>query len=80
MALYTYKAIDANGKTVLGRVDAANPFDLEQRLWVAIGNELWVYVGMSSGLYAMTLFCGISGIILASLALLNWRSRTPPRR
>ena len=32
MALYTYKAIDANGKTVLGRVDAANPFDLEQRL------------------------------------------------
>jgi type IV pilus assembly protein PilC len=32
MALYTYKAIDANGKAVLGRVDAGNVFDLEQRL------------------------------------------------
>ena len=33
MALYSYKAIDAGGKTVLGRVDAANLFDLEQRLF-----------------------------------------------
>ena len=32
MALYTYKAIDSIGKSVLGRVDAANVFDLEQRL------------------------------------------------
>jgi type IV pilus assembly protein PilC len=32
MALYTYKAIDNEGKPVLGRVDAANVFDLEQRL------------------------------------------------
>ncbi|MBI1942487.1 MAG: type II secretion system F family protein [Betaproteobacteria bacterium] len=32
MALYTYKAIDAHGKSVLGRVDAVNLFDLEQRL------------------------------------------------
>jgi len=32
MALYTYKAIDATGKAVLGRVDAVNVFDLEQRL------------------------------------------------
>ena len=32
MALYTYKAIDAEGKSVLGRVDAVNLFDLEQRL------------------------------------------------
>jgi len=32
MALFTYKAIDAQGKAVLGRVDAANLFDLEQRL------------------------------------------------
>ncbi len=32
MPLYTYKAIDAIGKSVLGRVDAANLFDLEQRL------------------------------------------------
>ena len=32
MALYTYKAIDANGKSVLGRIDAGNVFDLEQRL------------------------------------------------
>jgi type IV pilus assembly protein PilC len=32
MALYSYKAIDAQGKSVLGRVDAVNLFDLEQRL------------------------------------------------
>ena len=32
MPLYTYKAIDSIGKSVLGRVDAANVFDLEQRL------------------------------------------------
>ncbi|MEW6687774.1 MAG: type II secretion system F family protein [Pseudomonadota bacterium] len=32
MPLYTYKAIDAEGKAVLGRVDAVNLFDLEQRL------------------------------------------------
>ena len=32
MPLYTYKAIDAEGKAVLGRADAVNLFDLEQRL------------------------------------------------
>ena len=32
MPLYSYKAIDARGKSVLGRVDAVNLFDLEQRL------------------------------------------------
>jgi type IV pilus assembly protein PilC len=32
MPLYTYKAIDADGKSVLGRTEAVNPFDLEQRL------------------------------------------------
>ena len=32
MPLYTYKAIDAEGKSVIGRVDAGNVFDLEQRL------------------------------------------------
>jgi len=32
MPLYTYKAIDAQGKAILGRVDAGNLFDLEQRL------------------------------------------------
>jgi type IV pilus assembly protein PilC len=32
LPLYTYKAIDANGKSVIGRVDAGNVFDLEQRL------------------------------------------------
>lgn len=32
MPLYTYKAIDAQGKAVLGRADAVNLFDLEQRL------------------------------------------------
>jgi type IV pilus assembly protein PilC len=32
MALFTYKAVDATGKHVLGRVEAVNLFDLEQRL------------------------------------------------
>ena len=32
MALYTYKAIDTRGKSVVGRVEAVNLFDLEQRL------------------------------------------------
>jgi len=32
MPLYTYKAIDGDGKSVLGRVEAVNVFDLEQRL------------------------------------------------
>jgi type IV pilus assembly protein PilC len=30
--LFTYKAIDAGGKAVVGRLDAVNLFDLEQRL------------------------------------------------
>jgi len=32
MPLFTYKAIDGSGKAMLGRIDAANLFDLEQRL------------------------------------------------
>ena len=32
MPLYTYKAIDAQGKNVIGRTEAVNSFDLEQRL------------------------------------------------
>jgi type IV pilus assembly protein PilC len=32
MPLFSYKAIDASGKAVLGRVEAVNLFDLEQRL------------------------------------------------
>ena len=32
MPLFTYKAIDVAGKTVVGRLDAINLFDLEQRL------------------------------------------------
>ncbi len=32
MPLFTYKAIDAGGKAVMGRLDAVNLFDLEQRL------------------------------------------------
>jgi len=32
MPLYTYKAVDAQGKNLVGRVEAANLFDLEQRL------------------------------------------------
>jgi type IV pilus assembly protein PilC len=32
MPLFTYKAVDAHGKNVMGRVEAVNVFDLEQRL------------------------------------------------
>jgi type IV pilus assembly protein PilC len=32
MPLYTYKAVDTQGKNVVGRTEAGNPFDLEQRL------------------------------------------------
>ncbi|MGH8686803.1 MAG: type II secretion system F family protein [Burkholderiales bacterium] len=32
MPLYTYKAVDSHGKNVVGRTEAVNPFDLEQRL------------------------------------------------
>ncbi|OGA70660.1 MAG: secretion system protein [Betaproteobacteria bacterium RIFCSPLOWO2_12_FULL_65_14] len=32
MPLFTYKAVDAHGKNVAGRVEAINVFDLEQRL------------------------------------------------
>ena len=32
MALFTYKAIDPRGKSVIGRTEAVNLFDLEQRL------------------------------------------------
>ena len=39
MPLFTYKAIDSQGKSVLGRVDALNLFDLEQRL-VRMGLDL----------------------------------------
>lgn len=39
MPLFTYKAIDSHGKAVLGRADAVNLFDLEQRL-VRMGLDL----------------------------------------
>jgi type IV pilus assembly protein PilC len=39
MPLYTYKAVDAQGKNVIGRTEAVNPFDLEQRL-VRMGLDL----------------------------------------
>src|ERR1044071_8545816 len=32
MPLYTYKAVDSQGKKIVGRVEAVNVFDLEQRL------------------------------------------------
>ncbi|MGB0126649.1 MAG: type II secretion system F family protein [Rhodocyclaceae bacterium] len=32
MAVYTYKAMDAQGRLILGRMDALNPVDLEMRL------------------------------------------------
>ncbi|HZN85749.1 MAG TPA: type II secretion system F family protein [Burkholderiales bacterium] len=46
MPLYTYKAIDALGKNVVGRTEAVNPFDLEQRL-LRMGLDL-VYGAPSS--------------------------------
>ena len=46
MPLYTYKAIDSQGKSVLGRTEAVNPFDLEQRL-LRMGLDL-VYGAPSS--------------------------------
>lgn len=46
MPLYTYKAIDAQGKNVVGRTEAVNPFDLEQRL-LRMGLDL-VYGAPSS--------------------------------
>src|SRR5262245_4936511 len=39
MPLFSYKAIDAQGKSVVGRVEAVNLFDLEQRL-VRMGLDL----------------------------------------
>lgn len=32
MSLYAYKAMDANGRMIFGRMDAINPIDLEMRL------------------------------------------------
>jgi hypothetical protein len=32
MALFTYKAIDTRGKSILGQIEAMNPVDLEMRL------------------------------------------------
>ena len=32
MALYAYKAMNSNGRTVTGRLEAINPIDLEIRL------------------------------------------------
>lgn len=32
MAMYNYKAMTAAGRTVMGRLDAINPLDLEMRL------------------------------------------------
>ena len=39
MPLFTYRAVDAQGRSVVGRVEAVNLFDLEQRL-VRMGLDL----------------------------------------
>ena len=39
MPLFSYKAIDAHGKSVNGRVEAVNLFDLEQRLAIERGDH-----------------------------------------
>jgi len=46
VALYTYRAIDGRGKSVMGRVEAVNLFDLEQRL---LRMELDLVSGAPSG-------------------------------
>jgi len=46
MALYTYKAVDPRGKHVIGRTEALNLFDLEQRL---LRLELDLITGAPSG-------------------------------
>ena len=49
MALYTYKAISADGRRLLGRIDALNLVDLEMRLTIMVAGttpederDLWV--------------------------------------
>jgi type IV pilus assembly protein PilC len=46
MALYTYKAVDPRGKHIIGRTEALNLFDLEQRL---LRMELDLVTGAPSG-------------------------------
>ena len=46
MPLYTYKAVDARGKHIVGRTEALNLFDLEQRL---LRLELDLVTGAPSG-------------------------------
>ena len=56
MPLYSYKAIDARGKRILGRVEAVNLFDLDQRL---ARMDLDLVVGAPSHLKARLLGGGI---------------------
>ena len=56
MPLYSYKAIDARGKRILGRVEAVNLFDLDQRL---ARMDLDLVVGAPSHLQARLLGGGI---------------------
>ena len=62
MALYTYKAIDLQGKRVLGRLEAVNLFDLEQRL---SRMELDLVAGAPSSDMSRLLDIGIVPDILA---------------
>ena len=41
----------------------------------ALGNLLWIYVGLRSGLVSITLFCAVSVVLLAALVILNLRER-----
>ena len=61
MPLFTYKAIDPRGKSVVGRVEAVNLFDLEQRL---VRMDLDLVSGAPSS--SMSRFLG-SGIARADL-------------
>jgi hypothetical protein len=45
----------------------------------AMGNLLWVYVGLRSGLISVTLFCLLSFVLLTGLIILNLRGRAVRR-
>lgn len=48
--------------------------DLCRDLLQGVGNGLWVYVGVSAQLVSVTVFCGLNGLLMITLVLLNLRS------
>jgi hypothetical protein len=58
-------------KKLARRRSAFSYADLCRDAMQAIGNALWIYVDLSSGIYASTLFCLINCLLQLSLCLLN---------